>query len=239
MKNIRTYRTVITTVIVISLAILLVFIKNNPVFCFEFISHKALNSELNYQMTVLGLAIAMIAFIVAITGKQSLEFLNITRLDGTIRPERFIGIIPNQKDTWKSLGVNFSIIISAVTAIVIYFQVYQDQELNFVLFPNLMLIFILALSNSFVEEVIFRFSFAAVINYNKQSQFLAQALSALTFGAIHFFGVPSGIPGVLMAGFIGWFLTKSILETRGFFWAWFIHFVQDVIIMFGLFMMIS
>ncbi|MEK5547464.1 hypothetical protein [Paenibacillus sp. FSL L8-0689] len=27
-----------------------------------------------------------------------------------------------------------------------------------------------------------------------------------------------GIPGVLMAAFIGWILAKSMVETNGFFW---------------------
>jgi uncharacterized protein len=33
-----------------------------------------------------------------------------------------------------------------------------------------------------------------------------------------------------MAGIAGWFWGKSILETRGLFWAWLIHAAQDVII---------
>lgn len=239
MKKIENIRTITTTIVVTLSALLLVYIKNHPIMEFEFINHQTLNLEINYQLTVVSLALFMIGFIVVLTGKKSLKLLNVTRLDGKIIPERFIGIIPNEKDTWKNLGINFSIMISVVTAIVIYFQVYQSWNLNVVLFPNLVLILILAFSNSFVEEVIFRFSFAAVVNYSKQSQYIAQGLSAFTFGAIHYFGVPSGIPGVLMAGFIGWFLTKSIIETKGFFWAWFIHFIQDVIIMFGLYMMIS
>jgi hypothetical protein len=36
--------------------------------------------------------------------------------------------------------------------------------------------------------------------------------------------------GVVLAGFLGWFLAKSVLETRGIGLAWFIHFVLDVII---------
>lgn len=238
MRKMLNIRTIITTIVVTLFALLLVYIKSNPILEIKFIDHRTINLGMNYQLTVLGLALTLIAFIVVITGKQALELLNITRIDGEIIPDRFIGIIPNEKDSWKNLGLNFSIMISVVTAIVIYFQVYQNQKINFILFPYLVLIIILALSNSFVEEVIFRFSFAAVINYNKQSQYLAQGLSALTFGGIHYFGVPSGIPGVLMAGFIGWFLTKSIIETKGFFWAWFIHFIQDIIIMFGLYMMI-
>lgn len=47
----------------------------------------------------------------------------------------------------------------------------------------------------------------------------------------HYYGAPYGITGVLMAYFLGWFLGKSIIETKGIFWAWMIHFVQDFLIM--------
>jgi hypothetical protein len=46
----------------------------------------------------------------------------------------------------------------------------------------------------------------------------------------HFYGVPYGVIGVVMAGFLGWFLAKAMLETRGFVMPWFIHFCQDVLI---------
>jgi len=55
-------------------------------------------------------------------------------------------------------------------------------------------------------------------------------LMAAYFGIGHFYGIPYGVIGVLMAGFLGWFLGKSMLETRGLGWAWFIHFWQDVLI---------
>jgi hypothetical protein len=51
---------------------------------------------------------------------------------------------------------------------------------------------------------------------------------AVYFGIMHFYGVPYGVVGVLLAGFLGWILAKSMQETRGLFWAWFIHFWQDV-----------
>ena len=48
---------------------------------------------------------------------------------------------------------------------------------------------------------------------------------------MHYFGIaPKSLPGMLMAACIGFFLTKFILETRGFFWAWLVHFAQDVVI---------
>jgi hypothetical protein len=59
-----------------------------------------------------------------------------------------------------------------------------------------------------------------------------QALLITTafFGLGHFYGIPNGVLDVALSGFLGWFLGKSILETRGFFWGWLIHFLQDVII---------
>ena len=56
-------------------------------------------------------------------------------------------------------------------------------------------------------------------------------LLAFFFGLAHYlYGSPSGVIGFLMTGFLAWLLGKSMLETRGLFWAWFIHFLADVII---------
>ena len=38
------------------------------------------------------------------------------------------------------------------------------------------------------------------------------------------------VVGALLGGVLGWLLGKAMLETRGFAWAWFIHFLQDVLI---------
>jgi hypothetical protein len=40
-----------------------------------------------------------------------------------------------------------------------------------------------------------------------------------------------------MAGFLGWLLAMSVVETRGFFLAWTIHFVQDVVIITSMILM--
>lgn len=58
----------------------------------------------------------------------------------------------------------------------------------------------------------------------------ALMITAGFLGLGHFYGVPNGVPGALLSGFLGWFLGKSLLETKGFFWAWLIHFLPDAII---------
>jgi uncharacterized protein len=60
-------------------------------------------------------------------------------------------------------------------------------------------------------------------------------ISAILFGMPHLGGMPSGLIGATMAGVLGLVLAKSLYETKGFFWAWTIHFIQEMIIIGTLF----
>ena len=91
------------------------------------------------------------------------------------------------------------------------------------------LVLLFAVMNAFSEELTYKASFLSVLN-DPVGKRQALLLMATFFGLGHYYGVPYGIVGVLMAGLLGWLLGKSMLETRGFFWAWFIHFLQDVLI---------
>ena len=83
--------------------------------------------------------------------------------------------------------------------------------------------------NAFNEEMTYKASFLSVLE-DVVGKHQSLWLMAAYFGLGHFYGIPYGVIGVLMAGFLGWFLGKSMLETRGLWWAWFIHFWQDVLI---------
>lgn len=110
---------------------------------------------------------------------------------------------------------------------------FQGIKGNGVVFADVLkilpFVFIFAITNSFVEETITRLG-VVVSLHGSVSDKTIPMISALIFGVIHYWGSPSGITGVIVAGFLGWFLAKSILETRGIFWAWIIHFMQDIII---------
>lgn len=226
----------IVSVFVVVVSPLLLWIKDHPILNIQLFGNAQYNAVLNYQLTTLILAALMIGLVAALTAGRGLKFLNLSKWDGEITPEPWIGIRPKGSESWKSLGVTFSIIITLVTAVVIFFQVFNQGSFSIDFFPGLLLVVLFALSNSFVEEILYRFSFVGVGMDAKIPVLVIQGLSALTFGGIHYFGTPSGIPGVLMAGFIGWFLSKSMIETQGFSWAWLIHFLQDVVIFFALFM---
>lgn len=55
--------------------------------------------------------------------------------------------------------------------------------------------------------------------------------SAILFGGIHYWGAPEGPIGVLMAGYLAYFLTKAMVETKGISIPFLIHFLQDVVIL--------
>jgi hypothetical protein len=132
------------------------------------------------------------------------------------------------------VGRNFALIITGVTAVFIYLQAVRGHSIDPEHLRYLPWILLFSVNNAFVEEMITRFAVVSALDglFPPNTVYL---VSAAIFGGVHYFGTPGGIIGVLMAGFLGWFAAKSIGETGGFFWAWFIHFLQDVVIFTGLF----
>ena len=55
-------------------------------------------------------------------------------------------------------------------------------------------------------------------------------MTATAFGLGHWFGHPNGPSGVALTLIGGLVLAKAMFETRGLFWPWAIHAVQDVVI---------
>ena len=80
----------------------------------------------------------------------------------------------------------------------------------------------LAALNAFNENMTYRGAPLATLEPAIGSS-QAMLLTAVLFGVGHFYGVPYGIVGVVMAGALGWILNKTMLETGGFVWPWFIH----------------
>ena len=231
MRKTYTLKSIVLLAVIIAFTIALVFISNwaNGIVIFEGLSTK-INTQILYQsITLLGTMVFL--FALWLTKKNTFKaYFRKGNLSADILPEPFMGIQPKESENWIHLGRNFSVIISGVTAIVIYFQLIGGNGISIgTMVSMLPFSIVFALSNSFVEESITRLGVVVVLKDAVKDRTIP-FVSALLFGSIHYWGNPGGILGVLVAGFLGWFLTKSILETKGIFWAWWIHFLQDVII---------
>ena len=139
-------------------------------------------------------------------------------------------IIVIKKDTtWNKLGWILSVCITGGTLLFLFLAGRPALGTLLAVLPLLPVILLLAAMNAFSEELNYRAALLAPLApaVGKTHSIL---LTATFFGLGHFYGVPYGIIGVIMAFVLGYLLSKSMLETRGFFWPWFIHFLQDIAI---------
>lgn len=144
-----------------------------------------------------------------------------------VEPVKWMGIKDGER--WNTLGRNFAIIISLGTLAFLVIAARPSLDIALKVVPFIPAVLIAAALNAFNEEMTYKASFLSVLE-EPLGKHQALWLMAAYFGLGHYYGIPYGIIGVLMAGFLGWFLGKSMLETRGLWWAWFIHFWQDVLI---------
>jgi membrane protease YdiL (CAAX protease family) len=217
--------------LIILLTILLVVLSKvfNGVVLFENLSLQ-INKQLLYQSVTVIISIFLLLFFKSVKKKEFNTYFKKGNISSEIKAEPIAGINPKPHENWSHIGKNLAIVITIVTAVVIYFQVIKDSQIEITTVLKILPFSILfAITNSFVEEIITRFGVVVSLKNILPDKYIS-IISGIIFGTVHFWGNPGGIVGFLVAGFLGWFLAKSILETKGIFWAWFIHFLQDVII---------
>jgi membrane protease YdiL (CAAX protease family) len=131
---------------------------------------------------------------------------------------------------WSWFGLVIGLAFTAGTILFMSSSVTaQHGAINRSFFTLLPLVILFAATNAWSEEIFTRFVIVTGL-YGKLSPVAICRVSAIVFGAPHYFGTPSGFFGVLMAGLLGWFLAKSVIDTRGMKWALLIHFLQDLVI---------
>jgi membrane protease YdiL (CAAX protease family) len=195
-----------------------------------------LNFQINYQIMLLGIAALSMIFSYLLNPQIFKSILSFGDISAKGEELKIFGI--KKGDSWLKTGISLSIIISLVTGIFMYFQL-KGQEIDYRLLKSAILwILLFSLTNSFSEEIIFRVGLNGPLwgILAPKNIFL---ISAVLFGLAHFQGMPNGIVGILLAGILGYVLSKSVHETGGIFWAWLIHFLQDVIIIGSLYLMRS
>jgi membrane protease YdiL (CAAX protease family) len=179
----------------------------------------------------IGVALIVIIALWIIKKHRKDFFLTPGQLDAPIEPVRWLGI--RQGGSWKSFGWIFALIAAVAVAIPTLIALKLTPAILSRVIPSIPAIFIFAAINAFTEEVYFRTTLLStlpdVIGKNH-----ALLMNAVFFGLAHFlYGSPPGIIGFLMTGFLAWILGKSMLETKGVFWPWFIHFLPDIVIFFS------
>ena len=172
-------------------------------------------------------ALVILSFLFLKGRKRQDFFLTKGRIDAPVEPSRLLGM--KKPEPWTRIGTIFAIVFATVTFVYLMLNSTPSLDATAKVLPFIPVALLIALINAFNEEFTLR---AAPISELLSALGKRQALMITTvfFGLGHFYGVPSGFLGVLLASFLGWFLGKSMLETKGVFWAWLIHFLPDAFI---------
>lgn len=182
---------------------------------------------LGVQFWKLGSTLIVLAGLFLLGFRRKETYLERGQLDAPITPVKWLGF--PKPEPWTHFGTKWIIFLSIgmVVLLTIFGTVHLDSLIAALgLMP---VILILSALNAFNEEVTYR---SAQLGPLVPAVGARQALwiVAVLFAIMHYYSAINGVAGVLLTIFMGWMLTKAMLETRGFFWPWLIHFTQDVII---------
>jgi membrane protease YdiL (CAAX protease family) len=200
---------------------------------FEISTNGYINGQFNYQIILLLITGISILVTFLLNRSNFSKFFSFGQISAVGEEFKLLGI--KKGDSWLKTGVSLGIIITAVTAIFMYFQVRQANINWSALQTGILWIILFSLTNSFGEEMIFRLGIVSPLK-GLIAPMTIFIISAVLFGIPHFAGMPNGIIGATLAGILGFVLAKSMYETNGFFWAWCIHFLQDLIIIGSIFL---
>jgi len=163
--------------------------------------------------------------------QRSKFFLVKGQLYAPIEPIPWLGI--RRGETWGIFGWIFAIVASFLVAVPTLLAIRPSPNEFLRVVPLLPSILLFAAINAFNEEIYFR---ATLLSTLPQAVGKNNALliNVAFFGLAHFlYGSPPGVTGFMMTGFLAFLLGKSMLETKGFLWPWFIHFLPDVVVFFS------
>lgn len=179
------------------------------------------------QTGKLAVALAMIVILLILGYKRHDIFLARGDLRAPIEPAPLLGF--PKRDPWPNFGLQWALYIAVALGVMQYLSLRPSVDALLRVVPILPSILFYAALNAFHEELTYRSPLLATlepVGGSKQALWMA----AYFFGIAHYFGTPGGVVGGLASIFMGWILGKGMVETRGLFWTWWIHFLSDIAI---------
>jgi uncharacterized protein len=199
-----------------------------------FNQNSVVDFQVKFQFMQLVLVVLVLLFVYLLNPVNFALFFRIGNVNAHISKITWLGI--TGIETWLQVALTLGMWVTLATGIFMFFQLKKaGADYRHFLFSLLWAI-PFSMTNAFSEEAIFRLGIVSPL-YGFLSVLIILLISGALFGIPHYFGTPSGVIGVLMAGFLGWLLAMSLVETQGIFLAWAIHFVQDVVIITSMILM--
>ena len=199
-----------------------------------FHQNSVVNFQIKFQSLLLVLTAIVLVLVRLLNPENFARFFLLGDVSARIGKIAWLGVTGSE--TWLEIAASLGVFITLGTSLFMFFQLKKaGVNYRYFLFSLLWAI-PFSITNAFSEEAIFRIGIVSPL-FGIFSVYILILISGVVFGLPHYFGMPSGIVGALMAGFLGWLLAMSLVETQGLFLAWAIHFVQDVVIITAMILM--
>ncbi len=183
--------------------------------------------SLTAQLVEAGVALSLIVLLFLLRKRRQRFFLVMGNMNAKAEPVKWLG----QKSSGSlwSFGLVFSLVVIVGQFFMFIFPLSPTSDTFSHLMPLIPVILLLAASNGVTEEIIYRVAPISPV-YEVVGKGNAIWMAAVLFGLSHYIGgSPAGIPGVLITAFLGWFFGKCLLDSKGFFWPWLFHSLQDIL----------
>lgn len=187
-------------------------------------SHGFISGMLRLQLIDIGIAATLLVLIWRLHGRRDRIYFGIGKLTATFGPSWLrIGHLPLR---WRLAGPLIG--IGGGVCVLAYVRYTGLPVAN----PKPMLVLwalLIAAMNAFAEESTWRNGLLSSLepHFGARQAILA---SAVMFGVGHWNSLPYGVTGVVMTMTLGYFAAKAMIETKGMFWSWFMHFIPDCVI---------
>lgn len=225
-RGLRVIKLSIFSVLMILIPGLTSVVGSSALFTFTPFENPIANEMLNYQLSALPVVGLVLVLTFLFAGRVRLRYLNFRRT-GPMRP--FFARTGGGR--WESDGWYLGFIMLGVIGVVTFFQ-FLPGGFTFH-WATLLLVIPFAAGNAFIEETFYRLPYVTMGENDTSSNTYGLVMGSVVFGVMHYWGVaPTGLIGAVMSGFLGFLLAKSMQETRGFYWAFMIHFLLDIGIIF-------
>ena len=224
-RALRPYFVVLLAIIV--LMRLNAWVLNLPAWTAWQVDRPFATAAIAVQLLEMGVALLLIAVLFALRRRRQSFFLARGELRAPAEPVRWLGR-KSPGPLWR-----FGLVFTAVVIVAQFFLFMLPLSPSTVtlrsLVPLIPVILLLAVSNGFNEEITLRAAPMAPV-FEVVGKSNAIWMAAVLFGLSHYIGgIPSGVPGVLLTGFLGWFFGKCLLDSKGLFWPWLFHALQDIL----------
>jgi membrane protease YdiL (CAAX protease family) len=184
-------------------------------------------AALALQLIEMSMALLLIGLLFLLRRKKERFFLVRGDLQVQAEPIRVFG--QKKPGPLWLFGTIFTTVVIIAQFFMFILPMSPTAETLRKLLPLLPLVVLLAASNGFNEEVSLRVAPISPV-YEVVGKGYAIWMAALLFGSAHYIGgIPSGVVGVLITSILGWFFGKCMLDSKGFFWPWLFHSLQDLL----------